>query len=171
MLSFREFYLEAHDSKTIDVYRGSDSSLEGFSRDRIMRLQGGGEEVYSDARSKTKSLFIRTWLQGNVEGILRMVKNHLRDDANRIYGLISYTVSPYIAKTFTTTGNVSTLNLPIKHIISSRRRLEEILGLPNDIKKRYLREGVGFNVNRLFWKISAHDTTDGESEITVFKWE
>lgn len=171
MISFKTFYLEAHDKKSVDLYRGITGVEKGFSKERIDSIHNNGQDVYTDSKSKTKSLFIRTWLQGNYMGIMKMLRNHTRDDANRIYGLISYTVSPDIANMFSTGGNVNTLKLPAKHIISSRKRLKQVLDLPNDIKKKYLRDGVGFNINRLFWNISAHDTSDAESEITVFKWE
>ena len=172
MLSFKTFYLEAHNKKLVDLYRGiSGRDEQGFSKERIVSIHNNGQDVYNDARSKTKSIFIRTWLQGNYTGIMQLLLNHTRDDAKRIYGLISYTVSPDVANSFSNTGDVNTLKLPAKHIISSKKRLKQVLNLPNHIKKKYLKDGVGFNINRLFWNISAHDTTDGESEITVFKWE
>ena len=103
-----------------------------------------------------------------------MIKAHTRDDSKRIYGLISYTVSPEIANSFAKLGNnqiVKKLNLPAKNIISSQERLKKLLALPTDIKKEYLRNGVGFNINRLVWKSFSASDPDTEQEIAVFKWE
>lgn len=173
MISFKTYYLEAHDKKMISLYRGSHNNETGFSRERINSIHNNGENIYTDNRSKTKTLFMRAWIQGNYDGIVKMLKAHLLDSSQRIYGLISYTISPDVAKGFSSLdsdGNIRTLKLPVKYIISSKSRLKQILNLSSNIKKQYLRDGIGFNMNRLFWNYKASDP-DTEQEIVIFKWD
>lgn len=143
----------------VKLYRGARPDEADSSEVERPFMQGGELD------------FPKAFLDGDIEEILSMLRNHASNKGERAKGVKSYTLNKNVAKDFVFDNDViKELDIPAKNIISSRARLQSILSLPAQIKQQLLDQGVGFNVNRLIskFKFAASDP-DSEQEIMIYK--
>jgi hypothetical protein len=143
----------------VKLYRGAKPDEADSSEAERPFMQGGELD------------FTKAFLDGNIEEILSMLRNHASNKGERARGIKSYTLNKDVAKDFVFDNDViKELDIPAKNIISSRVRLQSILSLPEQQKQQLLDQGIGFNVNRLLYKYKIPATDpDTEQEIMIYK--